>query len=91
MDTQMGPGIYGLRPYGPGTKVSWYLENYIRIYLAMAKTVANCLIAIRVPLLFSKSLLTIHAFVLPKTKAVAKLLIVIPVILCFPRITFDDP
>ena len=30
MDTQMGPDLYG-----PGTKVSWYLENFIRICLAM--------------------------------------------------------
>ena len=54
MDTQMGPGIYGPGLYGPGTKVSWYLENYIRIYLAIAKAVATFLIAIPVLLFFFK-------------------------------------
>ena len=42
------PGIYGPGIYGPGTKVSWYLENYSRIYSAIAKTVAKLLVVIPV-------------------------------------------
>jgi len=64
-----GPGIYGyLWTRYLGTKVPRYLGNFIRIYFAIAKAVANLLIVIHVPLICSKSLLMIHQFVCRERK-----------------------
>ena len=84
---QLPMGICGPGIYGPGTKVSRYqgtkvprcLENFVRIYFAIAKTVAICLIAVPVPLFCSKGTFGDSWSFLGIAQALAELLIAIPV------------